>query len=280
MALGLALTGHFSNLIVFTSIILIHEMGHVFVSRLFKYNVKKIVIYPYGGVTKLDTIINTSIYKDLLVAISGTLMQIIYFGFVCFLYSKGVIREYIYNLFFLYHKSMLIFNLLPIIPLDGFKIFNLITCKFVSFKLSNYISVVISFVTVIIFLFSDLYERNYSLILVIGILMQNIYRFYYDISYIYERFLLERYLYNIRFKDKKVVSNINRMYKNKSHFFVKNGKIMDEKMILSDFFIKNKWFVWLKWKNMLLLYCFEDLELITQPHWKGKSSLWHLKSES
>lgn len=238
MALGLVLTGHFSNFFVFTSLIIIHELGHVIIALLFKYKVDKIVIYPYGGFTKLDTIVNTHIYKDLAVAVSGVIMQSIYFAVIFFLYNNGMIREYIYNLFLLYHKSMIIFNLLPIIPLDGFKIINLILSKFFNFNLSNNISVFLSLCTIIVFLFSGVFERNYSIIIVIGILMQNIYKFYNEITYIYNKFLLERYLYNINYKKKKIIDDENKMYKNKSHFFLKNGKVMTEKAFLTSFFKK------------------------------------------
>ena len=240
IALGLVITGHFSNLLVFTSLILIHEFGHPCAAVLLKYKVKKIIIYPYGGIIKLDTIINTNIHKDLLIAVSGIVMQSIYFFAIYLLYSNGVIREYIYNLFLLYHKSMLIFNLLPIIPLDGFKILNLILSKYFNYNLSNNLSVFISLLSVIIFLFSNSYEKNYSMVIIIGILMQNIYKFYSEITYIYNRFLLERYLYNITYKNKKIINNQNKMYKNKSHLFIKNGKIITEKEFLNIFFKKKQ----------------------------------------
>ena len=238
MALGLVLTGHFSNLFIFTSLILIHEFGHYFMARIFGYKVEKIIIYPYGGLTKIDTLINTSIGNELIVSIFGIVTQCIYFFLIYILYINGIVREYIYNLFCLYHKSMLIFNLLPIIPLDGFKILNLLLSKFFCFNLSNNISVFLSLVSLVLFLYSGLFEKNYSIIFVIGILMQNIYRYYYNIKYIYNRFLIERYIYDIRFKKNRVIDNINKMYKNSSHFFVKNGSFIDEKLFLTDFFKK------------------------------------------
>lgn len=238
MALGLVLTGHFSNLVIFTSLIIIHEFGHVFIAMLFKYKIDNVIIYPYGGLTRFNTIINTNIHKDLCIAIFGIILQSIYFYIVYILYMNGIVREYIYNLFLLYHNSMLMFNLLPIIPLDGFKILNLILSKYFSFNLSNNLSVFFSLSTIIVFLFSDIFDKNYSVILVIGILMKNIYKFYNDISYIYNRFLLERYLYDINYKSKKIIDNENKMYKNKNHLFIKNGKIVMEKEFLSSFFYK------------------------------------------
>lgn len=238
IAFGLVLTGHFSNLIIFTSLIIIHELGHVIAILFCHYQVDKIIIYPYGGLTKLNCMINSDIWKDLFVAISGLVMQILYFGVIYLLYKSGYVREYIYNLFFLYHKSMLVFNILPIIPLDGFKILNLIFSKFLNFNLSNYLSTFISLIMVIIFLFSDIFVKNYSIVLILGIFMQNIYKFYKEISYIYNRFLLERYLYNISYKKKVIINDENKMYKNRNHFFIKNGKMMSEKAFLADFFRK------------------------------------------
>lgn len=238
MALGLVLTGHFSNLIIFTSLILIHELGHVITSMLFKYKIKKITIYPYGGITKLDTLINTNIEKDLFVSISGIIMQSIYFYILFLLYNNGIIREYIYHLFFIYHKSMFLFNMLPILPLDGSKIINLILSKYLNLNLANNLTVFISFTALIVLMVSNVFENNYSMLMVVGILLQNIWNYYKNIEYLYNRFTLERYLYNIRYKKLKVISDKNKMYKNKSHLFKINDILIEEKEYLKLFFDK------------------------------------------
>lgn len=238
MALGLVLTGHFINLIVFTSLILIHEFGHYFIAKLLNYKVDKIVLYPYGGITKLDTLINTKIEKDIIVAASGLIMQTIYYLIITLLFTKGIIREYIYDLFYMYHNSMLFFNLLPVIPLDGSKIVNLFLAKYFNFNLSNNLSVAISLFTIIFLLISGIYENNYSFLLTVSVLMQNIYNFYKEIVYIYNRFLLERYLYDFDYKKIKILKNKNKMYKNRKHIFLKNNKIINEKEYLKIFFSK------------------------------------------
>ena len=181
IALGFVLAGYFSNLIVFTSIIIIHELGHIITGLHFKYKLDKVIIYPYGGMTKFNTIINTNINKDILVAISGVIVQSIYFILITILYTKGYIREYIYNLFTIYNKSILLFNILPIIPLDGSKIINLILSKYLYYNLSNKLTIIISFITIIIILITRIYEYNYSFIIILGLLMKNIYDFYKNI---------------------------------------------------------------------------------------------------
>ena len=99
IAIGFILTGFFPNLLIFTSIIIIHELGHFLMAKLNKLNVEKIVIYPYGGIVKMNTLVNTSINKELLVAISGPLFQLTYYIIIYHMYQEGLIREYIYNLY-------------------------------------------------------------------------------------------------------------------------------------------------------------------------------------
>lgn len=239
MAFGLIITGYFANLIVFTSLILIHELGHITMSYLFKYKIKKIIFYPYGGLTKLDTFINTDINKDLIVGISGILFQELYFIIIFIMFEKGIIREYIYNLFVNYNKSILLFNILPIIPLDGSKIVNLLLSKIFNFNLANIITIIISFLSLILILIFKVFENNYTIIMIIGILLQNIYTYYNKLSFIYNRFLLERYLYDFKYKQIKIISDKNKMYKNKKHIFNVNNYLINEKDYLTLFFRKN-----------------------------------------
>ena len=91
---------------------------------------------------------------------------------------------------------MLLFNVLPIIPLDGSKIINLIFSKYLNLNFSNNLTVLISFITLSMILIGGIYEKNYSMVMVVFILLQNIWNYYKKIEYIYNKFVLERYLYN------------------------------------------------------------------------------------
>lgn len=240
IAIGFILTGHFSNIIIFTSIIIIHELGHYLVGVHYKYNVDKIIIYPYGGITQFTTQVNTNINKDLIISIAGLIIQSIYYIIITILYTKGYIREYIYNIFTLYHNNILFFNILPIIPLDGSKIINLILSKYIPYNIANKLTIAISLITIIILLISRIFEYNYSFIIILTILMKNIYDNYHDIEYIYNKFIIERYLYNIEYKKKAIIKDKYHMYKNKTHFFKINQKIIKEKDYLNNLYSKVK----------------------------------------
>ena len=103
-------------------LIFVHELGHFETARIFKFEVDKIYLYPTGGISKFTGRINVSWYKDLLVLINGPLSQfIIYFILVIFYPYKNSIEILKYI-----HYSILLFNLLPIYPLDGGKIINIL----------------------------------------------------------------------------------------------------------------------------------------------------------
>ena len=205
-------------------------------AKLNKLEVEKIIIYPYGGLVKMNNLINTSINKELLVAISGIMFQTIYYLLITILYYQGIIREYIYDLFTIYNSSILIFNILPIHPLDGSKILNLLLSKILPFNLTNKLNIIISLITLIIILFINYYNFNYTLILTFGIIVDNLIRYHKHLKYIFNKFLLERYIYNFTYNKTKKINKLNNMYKEKYHILRENNTYITEKQALSHKF--------------------------------------------
>ena len=130
-------------------IVFIHELGHILISLIFKWNIKKINIYPFGGYTVFDEAINKPFIEELLVFLGGILFQVILFLFFTLIFDK---YAYTYQIFSSYNKTILIFNMIPIIPLDGSKVLNILLNKLFPFKLSHLISIYISYTFIIILL--------------------------------------------------------------------------------------------------------------------------------
>ena len=234
IAISFILTGYFSNLIVFTSIILFHEFGHYIIAKITNLNPIKIIIYPYGGITKLDNLINTKISKELMVALSGIIFQSLYYLIIIIAYKHNLIREYIFNLFKTYHYSILLFNILPIHPLDGSKILNLILSIYIPYKITQKINIITSIITIILIL--NYYKYNYTFIIIITIIIDNIIKYYKNLNYYFNRFLLERYLYKLPLKKTKKITKINHMYKEKYHIIKENNHYLTEKQVLYHIF--------------------------------------------
>lgn len=239
IAISFILTGYFSNLIIFTSIIIVHELGHYIMAKINGLTPEKIIIYPFGGITKMNNLINTQISKELVVAISGILFQSIYYLIILFLYKNNIIREYIFNLYKTYHYSILLFNILPIHPLDGSVILNLLLSYFIPYKITMKLNIIISIITSLIIIKINYYKFNYTTILIISIIIDNILKYYKNINYIFNKFLLERYLYKIKFNSTKTIPKICYMYKEKYHIIKNNNQYLTEKEVLRHRFRRN-----------------------------------------
>lgn len=232
IAFGFVITGYFPNLIIFTSIIIIHEFGHYLIAKIIGLNPLEITIYPFGGITKMDNLINTRIEKELIVAISGVLFQSLYYFIILILYKHTFIRDYIFNIYKMYHYNILYFNLLPIYPLDGMIILNLILSKFIPYKVTMKINIFISIITTIIILKTNYYNVNYTTILISTIIIDNLVKYYKNINYLFNRFLLERYLHRLYFSKTKAVNKIDNLYKDKYHIIKEKNTYITEKQAL------------------------------------------------
>lgn len=240
IAISFIFSGYFSNLLVFTSIIIVHELGHYTLAKLLNLNPQKIIIYPFGGITKLNHLINTKISKELIVSLSGIIFQSFYYLIILILYKNNIIRDYIYKLYTNYHFSILFFNILPIHPLDGSKILNLLLSKILPYKLTNKLNIIISILTIIILIKINYYKFNYTLILILSIIINNLIKYYKNIKYIFNKFLLERYLYKITFNRIKKINKIDNMYKEKYHIIKQNNSYLTEKQVLINRFKEKK----------------------------------------
>ena len=116
------LSGYIKNIMIILVIVLVHELGHVFFFSLFKMDIESIVIYPFGGVSKVNKKIHERIYKDILISLGGIIFQGLLIMVIYLLYKYSFIVNSTYNMYISYNKSIILFNLIPIIPLDGSKL--------------------------------------------------------------------------------------------------------------------------------------------------------------
>ena len=187
----------------------------------------KIYIYPLGGISKFRFDLNTSIFKEFLVLIAGPIFQII-----AYIILKKILIDY-KEIITIYHYSILLFNLLPIYPLDGGKLLNLFLSLFTSYKKSLILSILLSIIsTTIILIFGLLNTIKTNLVIISIFLIYKIIIEYKQINYIYEKFLLERYLKNYSFKKGIIVNNINKLRRGKRHLIKIGDSYYYEREIL------------------------------------------------
>ena len=228
----LFLTGFLVQGIIIFMIVIIHEIGHIIVIKHYGYKINSINIYPFGGITKIDKDLNTSTNRELLIASGGILFQLLLQIIVYLL----PIRLYIKTIIIKYNLSILLFNLIPIIPLDGSIIINSLLNKYLSFKNSYILNIIISIISIILYiLFNYCYSLNNYLI--IGLFIYKIYEYIKSFKYIWNRFLLERYLKKYKYKKISTKAGDLSILKIDTYQYFKEGKkIIKEEEKLRDLF--------------------------------------------
>lgn len=227
------LCGYIKTGIIIFLIIVFHELGHIFFIKLYHYNILRITIYPFGGITKIEKKINTPNKKELIIAFGGVFFQIVLFC-LCLLPLSSNTKE----IFIKYNTSILFFNLLPIIPLDGSHIIEAILNEFFSYKTSYYIYSLISFCSIILYIIGN-YWFSLNNYLIIMLFLLKSYDAIKNYKYLYNRFLLERYLDEFSFKrisTKKGTLDILR--KETYQYFKENENVVSEKQVLKRRFDK------------------------------------------
>jgi len=235
------ITGLFKDFLVFSSIIFFHELGHILVALHYKWKIRQINFYPYGGYIEFNEILNKPIKEELIIVISGLISQTLYFLIIHLIYSNNCISRNIYESFKLYHNSILLFNLIPIYPLDGIKIINLILSKYMPYRYAHYVSILISIIFMIIFTFvSIVFGLSMNFMLIFGLLIYQIIREKRNHNIMCNKFIFERYMYTLNFDKTKIINdeNLKKMYRDYKHVFKSKNEYVTEKKELKKIFRK------------------------------------------
>ena len=223
-------SGLIKDLIGLIILVFSHEFGHYLISHIFKYKIDKIYIYPFGGLIKYNEIIDKPLYQELLITIGGPLNQFLIYLLIFILYKNNLISNYFFNVIKNYNYSILIFNLLPIVPLDGSKIINILLNKIFNFRLSYYF---LGFISIIFITLLFGYSSNY---LIIVFLIYEIYNYIKNSNIIFNKFVLEKFLYKNNYKKYKYINNIKKLKRNKKHLIKYKNIYLSEKDYISNIY--------------------------------------------
>lgn len=221
------ITGNFKNFCLFMSLLIIHECGHVLAGLYYKWNIEKVVIFPFGALTIFKDHLNKPIKEEFFIVIMGPLFQCLFY-FLLSSYQIPHLESF--------HYGLLFFNLLPIVPLDGSKLANLIYQRFFSYWSSYYFSL---FLSLCCFVYLC-YQLKFSLVffLILCTLIFKVISYFNSRYSLFSKFIMERLLYSFTFKRRKIIfgKNIRKMKRDTQHLFYISNMYYTEREFLQKRF--------------------------------------------
>ncbi|MFQ7539234.1 MAG: site-2 protease family protein [Clostridium sp.] len=115
----------------------LHEMAHIACAILFRYPIERINIYPFGLAATITHIGHGSLVKEILIISAGPLMHVLFPSLFQFCVAKGILSPSFASYLHTINASILLFNLLPIYPLDGGRLMQTFFTAFYAFVQRN-----------------------------------------------------------------------------------------------------------------------------------------------
>ncbi|WP_055105542.1 M50 family metallopeptidase [Paenibacillus ihumii] len=121
--LASVITGHFLELLTLFAIVFIHEWGHIAAAKWFGVQVNSVQMLPFGGVAVMEDTAYLNAGREMAIALAGPLQNGLLIGCAWLLHAAGLWDGPFYEYFVQGNILIALFNLLPVLPLDGGKIF-------------------------------------------------------------------------------------------------------------------------------------------------------------
>lgn len=216
------LMGYFRYYVSFSIIFFIHELGHVLAGVYFKWKIDKIIILPFGCLTVFNVHLNSPMREEFIISIMGIIFQLVF----CM------------KIGFFYNFIIIIFNLLPIYPLDGSKILNLFFNKINNYKTSYILTIYISYFVVFGLIIYGIIKKDLISLIILMPLFLGVIKYNRNFNNTINKFYLERYLYKFNFKKVRIINNISQIKRDYTHVIKSNNLYIREEEFLKNMFDK------------------------------------------
>ncbi|MFC5447252.1 M50 family metallopeptidase [Paenibacillus aestuarii] len=195
--IGSALTGYFLEAVTLFGIVLVHELGHLAAAKGFGWRVREVQLLPFGGVIVVEELGTVPTGEELIVALAGPLQHVWMILTAWLAQWLGLGDAEWWNYFVEANVMIGLFNLLPVLPLDGGKVMQCLLGYVLSYHrtilYTAWISMILSAIVIVAAIVQLLAGHLPLNLLVIGLflLISNWYA-YRQLPYHFFRFLMSR----------------------------------------------------------------------------------------
>lgn len=177
-------TGSFFNILGILVSIFLHELGHISMLIKYKVKIKYLELSIIGGIIEIEKK-ELVLYQKLLIDGIGVIINLIIIILISILNLETMNYLIAYNLF------MIVFNLIPIIPLDGYRLLNDVLTSIYDEEYSCYLIKKIDIFCLMMLLIVMFILKLYGLLLIWCFLLYKYFRYKVDdvqINKIYKLF--------------------------------------------------------------------------------------------
>ena len=190
--------GYLDQYMMLAITILIHESGHLVMAYFYRWKLEELKFFGLGGVLTFHEELNKSNKEDIIISSGGLLFNFIFLLILLLFKELPMSLVYVKKYQYLIFAQIFIisFNLLPLPPLDGGRIFSAVLCFFFPYKKVLKITalfygfILIIFTIILITFFYNF--RQYFLIL--SFLIYTTLKYNWQGDYLFQRFLVQKKL--------------------------------------------------------------------------------------
>jgi stage IV sporulation protein FB len=189
--------GYFIETATLFAIVFVHELGHVMAAKSFGWRVKEVQLLPFGGVVVVDEQASVPAWQEIVVSLWGPLQNVWMILIALVLQGCGIISGDWAAYFIQANLFIALFNLMPVLPLDGGKIMQSCLSMWLPYHKVIVVSCVVSLALSAILVAASLLHMLRGGIqlnlLIIGLfLLYSNWYSYKSLSYHFMRFLINR----------------------------------------------------------------------------------------
>ncbi|MFD2628678.1 M50 family metallopeptidase [Oceanobacillus kapialis] len=189
------LTGTFVEMAIIFLFVLIHELGHYAMAKSFNWRIDTIMLWVFGGVMKTDEHGTRPISEEFFVTIAGPFQHVLIYAGIFGLSTMNFMPPSLIDMMYDYNTAILLFNLLPLWPLDGGKLLFLLLATFLPYKRAYHTIILLSMLLAVSFIVLQLFLPTFTLstfLIALFLFMENQSE-WKQRHYVFMRFLIKRY---------------------------------------------------------------------------------------
>ena len=250
------LTGHFYEIVMLFTIVFVHEMGHAGAAHFFHWRIEKIELLPFGGVAQTNEHGNRPLKEEISVVLAGPAQHLILWLAAVILHHLSILDSESYRMFLRHNTTILVFNLLPVLPLDGGRLLRVL-CSF-SYPYKEAIMKSLLFSTILLAVLCAwcvvYYPSHLNLWAVLAFLGMVHYGEWKQRYYLYMRFLMGRYYHSSKPRlkllpitvcsEETVGDVLAHFHRGVYHTIIikssERKKVLEEKDLLHAYFVDHK----------------------------------------